>query len=163
MPTCCPPGKTPVVDVRRPSLAELEACAGIERRAGELFRAVGLDQVADDEPFPVDELAAGDVWVAVEDGVVAGYVYSLVLDGTRHVEQVTVDPAFARRGVGARLLDHLGDPLTLTTFRDVPWNGPYYERLGFRTTTDLGPELAARVEHERWLERLAPRVVMRRP
>ena len=157
-----PGDETRVVEVRRPTRADLEACEGIERRAGELFRTVGLDQVADDEPFPIEELAAGDVWVAVEDGVVAGYVYSIVLDGTTHVEQVTVDPAFARRGVGARLLDHLGDPLTLTTFRDVPWNGPYYERLGFRPVADLGPELAAQVEEERWLDRLSPRVVLRR-
>jgi GNAT superfamily N-acetyltransferase len=150
------------VEVRRPTRAQLLACEGIERRAGELFRTVGLDAVADDEPFPIDELVAGDVWVAVEDGVVAGYVCSLVLDGTTHVEQVTVDPAFARRGIGARLLDHLGGPLTLTTFRDVPWNGPYYERLGFRPITELGPELREHVAREAWLERLGPRVVMRR-
>jgi GNAT superfamily N-acetyltransferase len=150
------------VEIRRATVAELRACEGVERRAGELFRTVGMDAVADDEPFPIDELVAGDVWVAVVDGVVAGYVLSLVLDGTRHVEQVTVDPAFARRGIGARLLDHLGDPLTLTTFRDVPWNGPYYDRLGFRPITDLGPELAEHVAHEAWLERIGPRVVLRR-
>ena len=34
--------------------------------------------------------------------------------------------------------------VTLTTFRDVPWNAPYYERLGFRSLseTELTPELA---------------------
>jgi hypothetical protein len=29
------------------------------------------------------------------------------------------------------------DALTLTTYSEVPWNGPYYERLGFRY---LAPE-----------------------
>jgi GNAT superfamily N-acetyltransferase len=122
-----------------------------------------MDAVADDEPFPVDELAAGDVRVAVEDGVVVGYVYVVVVDGGMHVEQVTIDPAVARRGVGRALLDALGGPLTLTTYRDVPWNGPYYERLGFRVHDDPGPELRALVAEEAWLEAFGPRVAMRRP
>jgi hypothetical protein len=35
--------------------------------------------------------------------------------------------------------------LTLTTFDDVPWNGPYYTRLGFRTLdlAALSPGLQA--------------------
>lgn len=39
----------------------------IERLAGERFRAVGLDPIADDEPFSLDELTryanAGRSWV----------------------------------------------------------------------------------------------------
>ena len=57
----------------------------------------------------------------------------------------------ARRGIGAALLDHVGrwavsrglDALTLTTFRDIPWNAPYYHRLGFHEVVDLSPGLAA--------------------
>jgi ribosomal protein S18 acetylase RimI-like enzyme len=45
---------------------------------------------------------------------------------------VSVHPRCARRGVGRALIDHLADharatgapALTLTTFADVPWNGP---------------------------------------
>ncbi len=55
--------------------------------------------------------------------------------------------------------------LTLTTFTDVPWNAPYYERLGFRrlAAAELTPGLrrirAAEAAHglDRW-----PRVCMRR-
>jgi hypothetical protein len=41
--------------------------------------------------------------------------------------------------------------MTLTTFRDVPWNGPYYTRLGWSAlpAADLPPELAAARRHER--------------
>jgi GNAT superfamily N-acetyltransferase len=150
------------VEIRPAGPSDYERLQEIEVRAGEVFRSVGLGAVADDEPFPVEELAAGDVRVAVVDGQVAGYVYSRVVDGIRHVEQVTVDPDFARRGIGARLLDHLGGPLTLTTFRDVPWNGPYYERIGFRVLEDPGPELRIQIDHEAWLEDLGPRIAMRR-
>jgi hypothetical protein len=40
--------------------------------------------------------------------------------------------------------------ITLTTFTDVPWNGPLYRHLGFRVLTDdeLGPELRALRDRE---------------
>jgi GNAT superfamily N-acetyltransferase len=80
------------------------------------------------------------------------------MDGAAHLEQVTVDPEWGRRGIGRRLIDAVvgwakadgRSALTLLTFRDVPWNGPYYARLGFAELPDdrLGPELAALRRHE---------------
>jgi hypothetical protein len=56
--------------------------------------------------------------------------------------------------------------VTLTTFRDVPWNMPFYARLGFEIVPpeQVGPALFAIVEGEtrRGLDP-ARRVVMRRP
>jgi GNAT superfamily N-acetyltransferase len=93
--------------------------------------------------------------------------------GCLHVEQVSVDPGSARRGLGRALLGHAADQapaaglpaLTLTTFADVPWNAPYYTRCGFRVLhdADITPGLRAIRHHEatlgldRW-----PRVCMRR-
>ncbi|MGH3991445.1 MAG: GNAT family N-acetyltransferase [Pseudonocardiaceae bacterium] len=99
---------------------------------------------------------------------------SAVLDGCAHVEQVSVASAFARRGLGAALIEHLaaaaraeGRPaLTLTTFRDVPWNAPYFERLGFVVVEpgEQGPELAALVDREAVsIPGDAHRVAMQRP
>jgi hypothetical protein len=76
--------------------------------------------------------------------------------------------------VGAALIEHLAataraehrPALTLTAFRDVPWNAPYYERLGFVIVEppDQGPELAALVRREAaTIPSNAPRVAMRRP
>ena len=56
--------------------------------------------------------------------------------------------------------------LTLTTFSDVPWNAPYYQRLGFAIVepSHQGFELAAAVAREtRSIPGRAPRVAMRRP
>ena len=71
---------------------------------------------------------------------------------------MSVDPAHAGRGIGAALLDHLagvaraeGRPaLTLTTFRDIPWNAPYYVRLGFTELPqgEWGAQLRALVADE---------------
>ena len=49
------------------------------------------------------------------------------------------------RGFGALHLP----AVTLTTFRDVPWNAPFYARLGFRVIEALSPGLQAIRDHER--------------
>jgi ribosomal protein S18 acetylase RimI-like enzyme len=156
---------------------ELEDLRALEDAAGAGFRDVGMDTVADDAPPPVVVLQGaldhGGLWVIEEDGRVVAYAMDALVDGDAHLEQVSVHPDHARRGLGARLVDHLveraraaGRPaVTLTTFRDVPWNAPYYERLGFRALADdeLGPGLRAirRAEAARGLDRW-PRLAMRR-
>lgn len=158
--------------------ADLPRLQDIEVAAGTAFRPLGMAAIADDEPLTLAELeryrTAGHAWVAAaEDGTVVAYLVGEPVDGAFHIEQVTVDPAAARRGVGRALIEHAADHarglrlsgLTLTTFTEVPWNAPYYERLGFRplAPADLTPGLrairAAEAEHglDRW-----PRVCMRR-
>lgn len=97
------------------------------------------------------------------------------LDGDAlHLEEIDVHPDHMRQALGARLLDaaaawarELGhDAITLTTYRDVPWNAPYYERIGFCVVPRgrWSPALARRVAEEarRGLD-ADRRVVMRRP
>lgn len=149
----------------------------IERRAGEPFRTLGMDAVADDDPFSVEHLAkyqeAGRAWVAEDGGQVVGYLLLDVVAGAAHVEQVSVDPAHARRRIGSQLIEaastwahHHGlRTMTLTSFAQVPWNAPYYARLGFAVlpNADQSTELRAirRAEAERGLDRW-PRVAMGR-
>jgi ribosomal protein S18 acetylase RimI-like enzyme len=160
-------------------MAQVSAAAG--RRFAEVDDP-GVAARADDPPLPLDELVAwagaGRAWVAVAEGEsgggdVVGFAVVDVVDGNAHVEEVSVDPDAQGHGHGSALLDAVatdaarrGEPaVTLTTYRDVPWNRPYYERRGFRVLTrdELGPELAARVVAEAALG-LDPsvRVCMRR-
>lgn len=154
---------------------ELPALRDLEIAAAEPFRAAGMTEVAEDEPFSVAQLRAyqgdGRCWVSVAADSPVAYLVADVLDGRGHVEQVSVLPSFARRGLGRELIDTAGSwarslslpALTLTTFRDVPWNGPYYARLGFRELPEpeWGPALRAVRAHEaalgldRW-----PRIAM---
>jgi GNAT superfamily N-acetyltransferase len=134
------------------------ALQAIERRAGARFAEVGMREIAADEPPPLDVLggyaAAGRSWVAVDaSDRPVGYVLVDVVDRCAHVEQVSVDPDYQGRGVGRALLDHVRSwarsrslaAVTLTTFRDVPWNAPLYQHLGFSVLDDkeLGPGLRA--------------------
>jgi GNAT superfamily N-acetyltransferase len=66
-----------------------------------------------------------------------GYLLVQVLDGSAHIDQVSVHPGHARQGLGRRLLDTVAawaaqcGLSALTLSRTSPWNAPYYGRLGF--------------------------------
>jgi ribosomal protein S18 acetylase RimI-like enzyme len=157
---------------------ELLALREIESAAGLCFAAVGMPEIAADAPLPVSVLdrcrRAGFAWVAVgPDDQLAGYLVADPLDGSLHVEQVSVHPDYARRGIGRALLEHAAvhasvnrmAALTLTTFEQVPWNAPYYCRCGFRILEDhestKGLRAIQKREAEQGLDRW-PRVAMRK-
>jgi GNAT superfamily N-acetyltransferase len=117
----------------------------------------------------------GRAWVSVDDGDrPVAYLVAEVVDGHAHVEQVSVRPSHARRGLGSALIETLAEwarerglaALTLTTFSAVPWNAPYYERLRFRVLeeAEIGAGLREirRAEAARGLDAW-PRVAMIRP
>jgi GNAT superfamily N-acetyltransferase len=146
------------IEIRASRVDDGPMMQSIERLAGERFREVGLDRVAEDDPPPVGALAAyataGRSWVAVDEtDQPVGYVVVDVVDGNAHIEQVSVDPAHQGAGVGRALVEQVRAwaaqsgraAVTLTTFADVPWNAPLYQHLGFVAIADgeIGPELRA--------------------
>jgi GNAT superfamily N-acetyltransferase len=166
--------------VRVATSADLGAIRAVGIEAGELFRSVDDPRIAeraDDPPFELDELAAvvrtGAAWVAEVGGEVSGFLLAEELDGAAHVEEVSVRPQAQGRGLATALLEAAADwagergmaAMTLTTFRDVAWNRPFYERRGFRVLGDdeLSDALVARRAAEAAVG-LDPaiRVVMRR-
>ena len=157
---------------------DLPALRELERAAGAPFRDIGMAAIADAEPASIADLARfqsdGRAWVVADaaDTPVA-YLLAEVVDGNAHIEQVSVDPSHARQALGRALLDTAAAwaeqrglaALTLTTYAEVAWNAPYYERLGFRILTDgeLGDGLRRIRDHEATLGLDAwPRVTMRR-
>jgi GNAT superfamily N-acetyltransferase len=142
--------------------AELAAVAAVGAAAGELFRTIDdprIARCADDPPYSLEELRPWVGLVAVGgDGTIVGFLLLEVVDGCAHVEEVSVHPGAQGGGVGTALLEAAatwaaaeGLPaVTLTTFRDVPWNRPFYERRGYRVLGDdeVGPELVAKIAEE---------------
>jgi len=150
------PGAMTVRQARPEDVGRLQA---IQLAAGNTFRDIGMPTAADTFPLPPESLSgyrrAGRAWVAADEhDEPIGFVVFDVVDGCAHIEQVSVHPAHAGQRIGAMLLEYVADwaidqdmpAMTLITFRGVPWNAPYYERLGFRelAESEVTPELAAR-------------------
>lgn len=140
---------------------DLRRLVDLEIEAGQRFHAAGLSEVAEHVPDIADlraAVAAERAWVAVIEAEIAGYITAELIDGNAHIAQVSVAPKFAGRRTGQAMIEFLeawgrtaGCPATtLTTFRDVPWNAPYYQRLGYEILAEnqIGPELARTMAHE---------------
>jgi GNAT superfamily N-acetyltransferase len=163
--------------IQQARLRDVPTLPEIERAAGKLFAGLVpaslLDYVTDEAEL-LAGLLAGRLWVALcRDEPVGFALVNLLSDGLPHLEEVDVLPDHARQGIGAALIaaacdwaTQAGHPsITLTTFRDIPWNMPYYSRLGWEVIepADLSRELRALVREEaaHGLDPLT-RVVMRR-
>ena len=120
-------------------------------------------------------LDLGHLWVALADDVSVGFAQVKTLEPeAAHLNEIDVHPDHGRRGLGTRLVNAVCDwaasngfeSVTLTTFRDVPWNMPFYARLGFAEIprSELSPALVSVLQNEadRGLDP-ARRVAMRRP
>ncbi len=157
--------------IRRARADDLPRLREIERAAGRAFAGLGMTAIAEDEPPSLAALEAyrraGRLWVHGDPAM--AYLIAEPVDGDLHIEQVSVHPDRAGHRLGRALIEHVaalaGTPVTLTTFADVPWNAPYYERIGFRrlAEADLTGALRRirRREAELGLDRW-PRVAMRR-
>jgi GNAT superfamily N-acetyltransferase len=151
--------------VRAAARPELQTIQTIERASAQRFLGV-MDAVANDEPSPLPLLdarrEAGGLLVAEFQAggasALAGFVIFRPLEESLYVEQIDVLPDFGRQRIGATLIDAVADQarnmglarLTLSTFRDIPWNAPYYRKLGFADLDGqaLSPGLAAvRYDH----------------
>ncbi|MGE4371494.1 MAG: GNAT family N-acetyltransferase [Xanthobacter sp.] len=135
--------------IRHATAHDVSRLPAIEHSAGQIFRSLpDLAWIADDdvqsEQRHLELIALGRqkglALIAEDDtGQPVAFLNGEVAADGLHLWQMAVHPTVQRRRIGQRLLgraaDHaeaLGlDALTLTTFRHVAWNAPYYQRLGF--------------------------------
>lgn len=125
--------------------AHYAALREVEREAEKQFPPADLPPqllgatLTDDAEFE-EARREGLLWAALDAaGRPIGYAIALWMDGALHLDELDVLPAHQRRGVGRALVQAVCDRaraqgarrVTLTTFRFVPWNRPWYERLGF--------------------------------
>jgi GNAT superfamily N-acetyltransferase len=135
--------------VRLARASEIPRLRAIEDAAGALFTDLGLHDDAIDSSFPLEDrtrfVELGQTWVAcLDNDVPVGVVVGSARGELGYVEELDVVPSHGRRGLGTRLLAHVCawaraqglEAMTLSTFRDVPWNGPFYRKRGFK---DLPP------------------------
>ncbi len=133
--------------IRSATAADIPAIIAVELSAGTLFEGTHMAWAVGEtssQPHLLERIDQRLVWVSEIDGNVAGYLCGAQLGGDFHIEEVAVSLAYQRQGVGRRLLENVAmrardldfDTLTLTTDRTLPWNAPYYERLGFSIIAD---------------------------
>lgn len=163
--------------IRPATPADLDALVSIERAAAVRFEPFGLADVMATVVTPREDLERGardgGLFVATLDGVPVGFALAHPLDGALHLDELDVLPAHGRRGLGRALVEAVVDlarrrdltAVTLSTLRSVPWNAPWYTRLGFHVLAENAwtPHLRELVAHEaaRGLP-MTDRVLMRR-
>jgi GNAT superfamily N-acetyltransferase len=153
----------------------------IEAAAAELFRpfahitGLGNEQLAKTNSVADFALAQanGLLWIATDESDRAvGFLLLRRFDNVLHVHEFDIHPAHARKGVGRELLRQViewaraqhAPAVTLTTYREIPWNAPFYARMGFveLPASQWTPALKSIRDWERsngW--RMSARVAMR--
>lgn len=164
--------------IRSACAKELPLLAQIERSAAALFLDTPYAFLANEEPLSLDfvrqRFQAGQGWVALDpQDVVIGFAITREVDDTIYLQEMDVDPKHGRRGLGSALVEtvcgwaQLQDygTISLSTFRDLPWNAPFYSKLGFRILDEseltIGFQQIRRQELEAGLP-ISDRVIMYR-
>lgn len=135
---------------------ELDALPAIEQAADLRFEDTPYAALVAAYPTTeVEEFADSQdrwgLWVAVDSADrPVGFAHCRAVGReTLYLAQLSVHPEHAGHRLGARMIERSArfhgprgiTRLTLTTFRDLPWNAPYYARLGFREVPDLTAEV----------------------
>ncbi len=141
------------------------AIVAVEVAASALFLTIGFPPL-EGAPvhLPPATIQAGIseecLWVAVDaEGLIIGFALAGWVDAQAHLFEIDVLPDYGRQGIGRALIEqvkqwgrlHGSECVTLTTFCEVPWNGPFYRRLGFEEveSTQMGPALSTILQKEK--------------
>jgi GNAT superfamily N-acetyltransferase len=164
-----------IFSIRVAAVADAAALPRIEFSAGKRYLAIpDLAWLASEVDMPVQThlryISLGTEWVAVsEDQDLVGFLAAEIIARNLHIWELAVREDVQNNGIGRRLVDvavmfaweRRLESVTLTTFIDVPWNAPWYSRLGFEVSPgDERLKALVRAETERGLRR---RCAMRRP
>lgn len=136
----------------------------IETSAAQAFRMIAeLRWLAESPPMSIARhsqlIALSTCWVALDaENRPQGFLSAEHHGNDLHIYELSVMQSVQGQGTGRRLIEAAMDYarstrhsfVTLTTFTNVPWNAPFYSRMGFQTkaTKDLDQRLAAILSEE---------------
>jgi GNAT superfamily N-acetyltransferase len=158
----------PVVrTARQDELAQLPA---LESASDTLFLSLEIGPLP--PPDSVEALGAARVVLVAGDPPI-GFVRVDDVGGEAHLEQLAVHPDHGRQGIGRALVQAACRwaaaagyaEITLATYRDVPWNGPFYASAGFveRGSADAWCIARGLPLEQPVMARFGTRVIMSRP
>jgi N-acetylglutamate synthase-like GNAT family acetyltransferase len=152
------------VRLRSVASSDLPRLQEIEKAARSRYQSAGrLSFAAETPPIAANRLTDGEVIIAEEHGRAVGFVLMHPIDGMLYIANISVDPSFSGRGIGAALMQAATvkaksrglSALTLTTFRKPRWNASWFRQLGFQPmpSDQIGPSLCAvLVRHRQFLD-----------
>ncbi len=116
----------------------------IEKKASALFAKTKHYAAVSKYVTSLDDFklarAAGHLFVAINDAdIPIGFVLIEKMKHGAHLHEIDVLPEYGRKGVGTALvkkvcewaMENKHPAVTLTTYKDIPWNAPFYRSLGF--------------------------------
>ncbi len=132
------------IEVRRATEIDLSALPAIERSAAAAFEGQDVPAWLLTDSSPADnwrpQLNAGTLWVAEVGGQPVGYLAASRFEDRLHIDEIDVMRDHQGVGLGRALLataaEHAREMglrrLSLTTFRHIAWNAPFYASFGFQ-------------------------------
>lgn len=130
-------------DIRLATQDDFASFGAIEKAAGALFIEAGLPEIASHDPTDLEFIQAasraGAVFVATHDDTPVGFILAAPLGRDIHIYELSVAPAHGRKRLGRKLVEAVCTwsrdmgfkAVTLSTFMNLPWNGPFYASCGF--------------------------------
>lgn len=137
--------------IRKTQLSDIDYLGDVERSASAAFKSIpDLAWIAETDVISAEEhsqfVDAESSWVAIESKShdLSGFILTEIIDRDMYIAEVSVSAVHQKKGLGTQLLKRAFTEATalgieaaiLTTFIDVPWNAPYYKRLGFAILSD---------------------------
>jgi GNAT superfamily N-acetyltransferase len=148
--------------IRLGTMADVSALPGIEAAAAALFKGTHAEAFATGPTSHINTLLraqrSGLLWVAGHSAAQkhftpAGFLFGAACPEGLYLQEMSVGPQAQRQGLGAALM-HIAiaharseglATILLTTDRTLPWNAPFYARLGF--TILEGPAIPDTLKH----------------
>ncbi|KAF1972062.1 acyl-CoA N-acyltransferase [Bimuria novae-zelandiae CBS 107.79] len=155
-------------NIRQATEDDLEALTTVELSATSIFGTIpALADLSSNHASP-DQLrqwfSTGRIYIAEDNGKPVGYVSAVPMDAVLYIAEISTIPESQGKGIGSALIQTVfayarecvqatkeQPRVSLTTYREVAWNAPFYRRRGFKEVDAeaLGPKHVAKMTLDR--------------
>ena len=156
-----------MIEARIAKKSEISKLPSIEKSADFLFEEAGIRNLP--AVASLEELRNANCIMVIDDPP-KGFIRIDEVDNNAHIEQLSVKRNCMGEGLGSKLLEAATEwakvkgysQITLITFKNIPWNGPFYEKHGFWELTNIPDDLKKLRDHEKklGLDSIDERIVM---